>query len=248
MRIEGKSEDAVRRPDPDRRPRRELVQADGGLREDLAEHPCDGINPLDPENTTPGATPTAASVDAMNLIGETTAMAGQWYPGLSTTTSSRSWGPEAENAEAEVVMGRARQQRLHETSAAASTSCAHGDEVLWIYNAFDSRPFLALFAASEHYSSGTRPLTAKAELDQPFEVEVARLRRPRRKTSRPPTPERTSKTPQPYEGADVSPVPTIAKGFETVETESPEPVTTNAKARPASRSPHRVAQNQGRPP
>ena len=59
-------------------------KADGGnAAEDLAEHPCDGINSWDPENLLPGPTSTAASVDAMNLIGETQAMAGQWYPGFN---------------------------------------------------------------------------------------------------------------------------------------------------------------------
>src|ERR1700691_3100119 len=38
---------------------------------DSQERPCDGINPLDPRNKTPAPTPTAASADAMSLIGET---------------------------------------------------------------------------------------------------------------------------------------------------------------------------------
>src|ERR1700751_4716757 len=45
-------------------------KADGGnAAEDLAKHSCNGINHDDPENTQPGPTSTAASVDAMNEIG-----------------------------------------------------------------------------------------------------------------------------------------------------------------------------------
>src|ERR1044072_6834687 len=45
-----------------------------------------------------------------------------------------------------------------------------GDEVVWVYDAFDTRPLLALFPAG--YAGGARPLTAMAELDEPVEVGV----------------------------------------------------------------------------
>jgi hypothetical protein len=105
-----------------------------------------------------------------------------------------------------------------------------GDEVLWIYNAFESRPILGLFAASEHYSSGVRPLTATAQLDQPFEVEVAAY--DERGEGQPPAaPERTSKDTEPYEGAMVAPVATSEKGFETVQLKSPEARSTNSEGK-----------------
>src|SRR5689334_21307586 len=52
--------------------------AGGSEAEDLAEHPCDGTSKG--KYPTPGPTPTAASVDAMETIGATNAMAGQWNP------------------------------------------------------------------------------------------------------------------------------------------------------------------------
>src|ERR1700727_642748 len=67
--------------------------AGGEAAEDLAEHPCAGVNALDPGNTEPGPVPTAASVDAMNTIGETNAMAGQWYNGFNDYFVKQ-WGAE----------------------------------------------------------------------------------------------------------------------------------------------------------
>jgi hypothetical protein len=205
-------------------------KADGGTAvEDLAEHPCDGINKNDPENTRPGATPTAASVDAMNLIGETNAMAGQWY-GSFDDYYVMQWGQEAENAEAGSRYWGVLVNNVFTSVGGCQYELSAGDEVLWIYNAFDSRPILGLLAASEHYSSGTRPWTAQAQLDRPFEVEVDAYD-DHGEGQPPPTPERTSKNTEPYEGALVSPVSTSEKGFETVQTESPEAVSTNSEGK-----------------
>src|SRR4051794_20881405 len=70
--------------------------AGGSEAEDLAEHTCDGTNKG--KHPTPGPTPTAAGADAMATIGETKAMAGQWYPGLDDYLV-RQWGANAEDAE-----------------------------------------------------------------------------------------------------------------------------------------------------
>ncbi len=205
-------------------------KADGGnAAEDLAEHPCDGINKNDPENTAPGATPTAASVDAMNLIGEAEALAGQWY-GSFDDYFVMQWGNEEENAEAASRSWGVLVNNVFTSVGGCQYELSTGSEVLWIYNAFESRPILGLFAASEHYSSGTRPLTAQAPLDQPFEVEVAAYD-DHGEGQPPPTPERTSKDTKPYEGARVALVSTSEKGFETVQTESLEAVSTNSEGK-----------------
>ena len=71
---------------------------------------CDGLNPLDPQNTAPAVTPTAASADAMALLGET--FDGQWYKSYQDYFVTR-FGPDAQNVAANALLGHPRQQRLH---------------------------------------------------------------------------------------------------------------------------------------
>jgi hypothetical protein len=203
-------------------------EADGGnAAEDVEEHPCDGVNSLDPENVGPGPTPTAASIDAMELIGESEAMAGQWYPGFNDYFVKR-WGSEEANAEHEGKSWGVLVNNVYTDVGGCQYQLHAGGEVLWIFNAFEQRPILGLFAATEHYSSGVRPLTATAQLDKPFAVEVAAYDDDGE--DQPPTsPARTPANTKPYQGADVSPVSTSEQGFETVETASPETVTTNSE-------------------
>ncbi len=205
------------------------AEPDGNAAEDIKEHSCDGINQLDPENVEPGPTPTAASVDAMELIGETEAMDGQWYPGFNDYFIKR-WGSEEENAEHEGKSWGILVNNIYTDVGGCQWQLHDGDEVLWIYNAFHSRPILGLFAADEHYSSGTRPLTATAELGRPFEVEVDAYN-DQGEGQPPATPERTASNTTPYEGAEVAPVETSAKGFETVQRESAETVSTNSEGK-----------------
>ena len=186
---------------------------------DTQERSCDGINPNDPENTTPGPTPTAASVDAMSLIGET--FDGQWYGGYDDYFITR-WGPDQEE---QGMSWGILVNNVFTDVGGCQYELRTGDEVLWAYNAFEHRPFLALLPVAAGYTSGTRPLTATAELGKPFEVEV--LDYDDEEEDVPPAaPARTGSSP--YEGAEVSPVQTSVKGFEKVETTSPETVTTNA--------------------
>jgi hypothetical protein len=186
---------------------------------DTQERPCDGVNPNDPENTTPGPTPTAASVDAMSLIGET--FDGQWYPVYDDYFITR-WGPDREE---QGMSWGVLVNNVFTSVGGCQYELRTGDEVLWAYNAFASKPFLALLPVAAGYASGTGPLTAIAELGKPFEVEV--LDYDDDKEDVPPlAPERAGSSP--YEGADVSPVQTSAKGFEQVQTASPETVKTDA--------------------
>lgn len=213
VRIEGKNETLFEGP---------LLAEGHDVRasSDTQERPCDGINSLDPQNKTPGPTPTASSVDAMSLIGET--FDGQWYPGYHDYFITR-WGPDHEE---EGMSWGILVNNVFTNVGGCQYELSTGDEVLWAYNAFGHRPFLALFPAGD--TSGTRPLTATAELNKPFEVEV--LDYSDDEEAMPPThPERTGSAP--FEGADVSPVLTSADGFERVESESSATVVTNAQGK-----------------
>lgn len=201
----------------------------GNAAEDLEEHTCDGINPLDPQNVSPGPTPTAASVDAMSLIGETEQLDGQWYPGFEDYFVKR-WGSEEENAEKEGKSWGILVNNVYTNVGGCQYELNVGDEVLWIFNAFESKPILGLFAANEDYTSGERPLTATAQLGKPFEVDVAAYD-DHAEDQPPASPERTSTNTELYPGAEVSPMSISEKGLETVETASPETVTTNSEGK-----------------
>jgi hypothetical protein len=204
-------------------------EPDGNTAEDTKEHSCDGINQLDPENVEPRPTPTAASVDAMELIGETEAMNGQWYPGFNDYFIKQ-WGAEEENAEHEGKSWGILVNNVYTDVGGCQWQLHNGDEALWIYNAFHSRPILGLFASGAHYSSGPRPLTATAELGRPFGVEVGAYN-DQGEGQPPGTPERTASNTTPYEGAEVAPVQTSAKGFETVQRASAETMTSNSEGK-----------------
>jgi hypothetical protein len=187
---------------------------------DTVQRPCDGINSLDPENTTPEPTPTAAAADAMTLAGET--FDGKWYPGFNDYFITR-FGPDAEKG------GKSWGILVNNTFTSVG-GCQYqldgGDEVLWVFNAFNSRPFLALFPAAANYTAGPRPLTATATLGEPFEVEVAAYADDQEGD---PTEGSVRAGSTAFEGADVSPVTTGANGFEKVDTADPATVETDAQ-------------------
>jgi hypothetical protein len=186
---------------------------------DTQARSCDGINVNDPENVVPGPTPTAASVDAMGLIGET--FDAQWDP-LHDDYFLTRWGPNAQNPSDAAYWG-VLVNNVFPSVGGCQYELGGGDEVTWADNAFAARPSLALYAAGG--SSGARPLTALAQRGKPFEVEVRDFSDASEGT--PPTqPERTGSTP--YEGAEVSPVEVNEKGFERPETSNPATVTTGA--------------------
>jgi hypothetical protein len=187
---------------------------------DTKERSCNWINVNDPENLAPGATPTAASVDAMSMIGET--FDGQWYGGFEDYFITR-WGPDKEESGESwgVIVNN-----VFTNVGGCQFELSKNDEVLWAYNAFGGKPILALYPASD--TSGPRPLTATAELGKPFEVEVVNYTGHGEGVP-PASPERSGSVP--YEGADVSPVHTAANGFEKLETASPATVMTNAQGK-----------------
>jgi hypothetical protein len=186
---------------------------------DTQARSCDGIDVNDPENTVPGPTPTAASADAMGLIGET--FDGQREPQYEDYFVTR-WGPDAQNPTDAAYWG-ALVNNVFTNVGGCQYELGGGDEVTWAYNAFAGHPSLALYAAGS--TSGARPLTALAKRGQPFAVEVRDYSDDTEGTP-PAQPERTGS--EPYAGAEVSPVEVSAKGFERPETSNPATVTTNA--------------------
>ena len=218
VRIEGKSETLFEGP----------VWTEGHdvrASSDTQQRSCDGVNVNDPENVMPGPTPTASSVDAMSIIGET--FDGDWYNSYDDYFITR-WGPDEQDAKTGAYWGIVVDNVFTDVGG-CQYELAPDDEVLWAYDAFASRAFLSLLPVAAHYTSGPRPLTATAELGKPFEVEV--LDYADQKEDKPPTsPERAGSIPY-GAGADVSPVRTNAEGFEKVETESPETAHTNAEGR-----------------
>lgn len=189
---------------------------------DSRERSCDGIDPLDPQNTVPGPTPTAASVDAMAIVGET--FDGQWYPGYGDYFITR-WGTDSE--EAGMSWGILVNNVFTDVGG-CQYELTTGNEVLWAYNAFAGKPFLALLPVDDDYTTGARPLTTTAELGKPFSVEVISYGDGSEHVP-PGSPERAGSAP--FEGAEVSPVSTSAKGFEKLEAESPETVVTGAQGK-----------------
>jgi hypothetical protein len=212
VRIEGKSETLFEGP----------IWTEGHEVEafsDTQERACDGIDPLDPQNKTPGATPTAASADAMSLIGET--FDGQWYPGYDDYFITR-WGP-GEQDPVEAAYWGILVNDVFTNVGGCQYELHENDEVLWVYDAFKERTNLALFPGGD--AASRPPLTATAQLDQPFAVQVEAYGDD--KEDNPPVePDRAEATP--YEGAEVAPVLTSAKGFEQVQITSPEAVTTDS--------------------
>jgi hypothetical protein len=179
---------------------------------------CNGLN--NGQNPTPGPTPTAASVDAMSILGED--FDGQWYAAPYEDYFITRWGPDGQDtAKAEywgVVVNN-----VFTSVGGCQYQLDGGDEVVWVYDAFKTRPLLALYPAD--YTGGARLLTATAELGEPFEVEVEAWEG-YNESDPPDSPERTGAVP--FEGAEVAPVVTSAKGFERVETADPDTVVTDS--------------------
>jgi hypothetical protein len=185
---------------------------------DTTPRSCDGVNANDPQNVLPGATPTAAAVDAMSAIGET--FDGRWFAGFGDYLITR-WGPDREGA------GESWSVFVNDSLLDVG-GCQYelhaGSEVLWSLAAPSHEPVLALYADTA--STGAPPLTAQAQLDAPFTVEVDAYRDGGEATP-PEAPQRSGSSP--FQGAAVSPVQTAANGFETIDGESSETVQTDAQ-------------------
>jgi hypothetical protein len=213
VRIEGRSETLFEGP---------ILTEGHGVKafSDTEPHRCDGVN--NGKNPAPGPTPTAASVDAMSIVGE--GFDGNWYPGYDDYFITR-WGPAGQNATLGEYWGLLV-NNVYTNVGGCQYQVDGGDEVLWAYDAFKEKPLLALFPAG--YAGGARPLTASAELGQPFEVEVDAYEDDAEGVP-PASPQRTGANP--FKGAEVAPVEIGPGGFEKVDTASSATVETGADGR-----------------
>ena len=180
---------------------------------------CDGLN--NNANPTPGPTATAAAVDAMAIRGE--GFDGDWYGSESFDDYFiTQWGPERQD------VGEGDYWGLVVNNVFTSVGgCQYrvdgGDEVLWIYDAFDGRPQLVLYPGD--YSGGSVQLTAKASLGVPFAITVEESGGDCCASLPPPSPTRSG---EPFAGAEVAPVVPTTRGFEKAEAVSAETVETDS--------------------
>jgi hypothetical protein len=177
---------------------------------------CNGLN--NGKNATPGPTPTSSSVDAMRILGEP--FDGTWYTQYDDYFITQ-WGPDRQD-EANGEYWGIVVNNVFTNVGGCQFQLDEGDEVLWIYDAFEDRPRLALYPAG--YNGGGVPPPATATLNQPFEVEVDSWSG-YNEGAPPASPTRST---TPFEGAEVAPVLTGPQGFQKVDLASPSTVTTAA--------------------
>ena len=187
------------------------VRASSDAKAPAAGRRCNGLN--NNQNPLPGPTPTAASVDAMRILGLD--FDGQWYAEPFEDYFIKRWGPDAQD-EGEGEYWGVVVNNVFTSVGGCQYQLDDGDEVLWVYDAFDGRPRLALYPAD--YSGGAVPLTASVELGQPFEVEVEAWG-DYNEGAPPASPQRTGA--ESFEGAEVAPVVTGAGGFEAIDSDDP---------------------------
>jgi hypothetical protein len=175
---------------------------------DTEPRQCDATN--NGAHPEPGPTPTTASVDAMELIGED--FDGDWYPGYDDYFIER-WGPDAEDAASAAYWGILVNGMFTPVGGCQFLAEA-GDEVLWVYDAFTGRQMLWLAAADDPAgpSEGPSP-TATVEVGEPLELRVESGERPNL---------------SPASGISIAPIATdSASGYQTVETSSAAAVSTD---------------------
>jgi hypothetical protein len=191
---------------------------------DTQERNCDGVNELDPENVAPGVTPTLASAEAMESIGET--FDGQWYEGFGDYFITR-WGPDEQDNALSAWWGILVNQ-VFTSVGGCQKQLRENDEVLWVWDAFSSRPMLALYPEAAHYVEGPRPTRVTVAPGEPVAVEVVSWPAGG-ESSTPEVPSRTGSSA--YEGAIVAPVTVNPKGFQRVDTASPEAQASNVEGK-----------------
>jgi hypothetical protein len=190
---------------------------------DTEPRPCDATN--NHKHPTPGATPTAAAVDAMSIIEES--FDAVWYGSSFDDYFLTRFGPDEQSITDGAYWGLLV-NNVFTNVGGCQFELGPDNEVLWVYDAFNTRPFLALLPVGAGYTGGLRPLTATAELGKPFQVEVIKYA-PDTEDNPPSTPERAGSSPE--SGARVSPVRTASNGFEKIETEGPTTATTDTEGK-----------------
>ena len=191
------------------------VRASSDSSAPLGGRRCNGLN--NGKNPLPGPTPTAAGADAMSLIGED--FDGLWYAQPFEDYFIKRWGPDAQSEGAGEYWGLVV-NNVFTSVGGCQFQLDAGDEVLWLYDAFSNRPRLLLYPAA--YSGGALPAPVTVGVGEPLGLEVDSWGG--YNEGEPPSAPTRSTTP--YEGAEIAPVATDAQGFERVETDSPEAITT----------------------
>lgn len=110
---------------------------------DTTERRCDGTN--NGTHTSPGPTATGATVDAMASLGLD--FDGVWYPGFDDYFITR-WGAEADSDAAQQWWGLFVNRSMT-SRGGCQVRLTAGDEVLWVLDAFSSRPLLWLAGPRE---------------------------------------------------------------------------------------------------
>jgi hypothetical protein len=165
---------------------------------------CDGTN-LE-SNPLPGPTPTAAAVDALDLIGED--FDGTWFSGFDDYGISR-FGPDNDDPGSGAFWGVFTDGASSPVGGCQSIHTT-GDQILWAFDAFSDRSPLRLAAADDPLPNPAAPSSFTAvEVEEPLALEVHEF------TGAGPTV-------APAEGVTVAPVETEAEtGFQTVDTADP---------------------------
>jgi hypothetical protein len=188
---------------------------------DTEARECDALSETETE---PAPTPTLASAEAMESIGET--FDAQWYGYIGPYGDYflTRWGPDEQDNALGAWWG-ILVNNVFTSVGGCQYRLKEDDEVLWIWNAFNSRPMLALFPEAAHYTEGPRPTRVIVAAGEPVPLEVVAYPAGGEGTS-PEVPSRAGSTA--FEGAEVAPVTVDAKGFQRVDTASPETVVTDA--------------------
>jgi hypothetical protein len=118
---------------------------------DTVSRRCDGTN--NNAHSEAGPTPTAATVDAMRIIGQT--FDGQWYTDFDDYFLQR-WATDRENVSTGAYWGVLVNGKFTSVGGCQFRN-ADGDETLWAYDAFRNRPFLRLAAASDGSTAPSPP-------------------------------------------------------------------------------------------
>ncbi len=196
------------------------VKANGDAKAPAAGRRCNGLN--NGANPVPGPTPTAAAVDAMEILGQ--GFDGDWYAAPFEDYFITQWGPDRQSVAANAYWGVVVNNVFTDVGGCQFQDHA-GDEVLWVYDAFGNRPRLLLYPGD--YDEGPLQLTAEATVGVPFEVEVDAWDS-YNEGAAPGSPQRSTTV---FEGALVAPVSTGSGGFERIDASSPEAASTGADGR-----------------
>ena len=151
---------------------------------------------------------------------------GQWYEGFGDYFITR-WGPDEQSNALGAYWGILVNNVLTSVGG-CQYQLNEDDEVLRLWNAFTSRPLLALFPEAAHYTEGPRPSRVTVALGEPLPLEVVAYGAGGEGVG-PEAPSRAGTTP--YEGAEVAPVTVTAKGFQRIDTTGPETVVTDAEGK-----------------